>query len=123
MLDKFKLYTMAFILLVAGVVHLIKPEVFLVAMPPYIPWHIPIIYLTGVIELIFVPLLIIDRHRYRASKVLALYFIAIWPAHFHVSVNNIPMFGIDNPLVLWGRTLFQVIFISWAYSLRKVSKK
>lgn len=122
MINQLKLYVMAMILIIAGVVHLIRPESFLIAMPPYIPWHIPIIYITGVIELVFVALLISERHRYRASKLLALYFIAIWPAHFHVSINNIPMFGIDNPLLLWGRTLFQLVFIYWAYSLRKLSK-
>tara|TARA_B100001971_G_scaffold215195_1_gene260276 strand:- start:104130 stop:104492 length:363 start_codon:yes stop_codon:yes gene_type:complete len=120
MINKIKLYALALILIIAGVIHLINPKAFLIAMPPYIPWHLEIIYLTGLIEIILAIGLILKKYRYRAAKVCALYFIAILPAHIHVALNGIEMFGVNDPIILWGRTLFQAVFIWWAWSLRRI---
>lgn len=118
--NKIKLYLICLILSIAGIVHFINPQAFMVAMPPYIPWHLEIIYFTGLLEFVFVIGLLIKKYRSLCAKLLALYFIAILPAHFHIALNGIPMFGIDNPILLWGRTAFQPVFIWWAYSLRKI---
>ena len=102
--DKVKLNLMVFILTIAGVIHLVSPEVFLPAMPDYIPFHLTLIYVTGVLEILFAIGILLKKYRYRTSKLLTLYFIAILPAHFHIAINGIPMFGIDDPILLWGRT-------------------
>jgi len=122
-------WLLVLILSIAGIIHLIKPETFLVAMPTYIPFHLPIIYFTGVLELLFAIGLIIDKYRFITSWALVMYFIAILPAHFHVALNGIPMFGIKVPFILWARVTFQFVFIYWAFKLRwfrffkKVSNK
>jgi uncharacterized membrane protein len=118
MIQKLKIYVLALILFVAGIVHLIQPSVFLPAMPPYIPWHLEMIYFTGVVELVLALGIVLRKYRYWSSIILAIYFMAILPAHIHVAINGIPMFGIDNPYLLWGRTAFQAVFILWAFSLR-----
>jgi uncharacterized membrane protein len=45
------------------------------------------------------------------------YFIAILPAHVHVAWNGIEMFGIRDPRLLWGRLVFQAVFVAAAYRL------
>lgn len=92
-------------------------------MPPYIPWHLEIVYITGVIEIVLAVGIYLKKYRYRAAKICALYFIAIMPAHIHVAINAIEMFGINNPYVLWGRTLFQFVFITWAWKLRNYKEE
>lgn len=104
----------------AGVVHIVNPDLFLPAMPPYIPWHLPIVYGTGILEILLAIGLFIKSSRFFSSLLTALYFIAILPAHIHVSLNSIPMFGVSNSYFLWGRTLFQVVLIYWAWLLRKI---
>lgn len=121
--NKLLLYLLCAILFIAGIVHLISPEFFLPAMPPYLPWHLEIIYITGVIEIVLVLGLLIQKYRYWASIITAVYFIAIFPAHIHIAINDIPMFGIYDPIVLWGRVVFQFVFIYWAWSLRNLNPK
>ena len=110
---------LAIILFIAGLLHGVKPELFLVAMPPYIPSHLEIIFLTGVLEFALAAGLYFPHSRKRTALISCLYFIAILPAHIHVSLNQIPMFGVSSALLLWGRTLFQSVFIGWSYSIYK----
>ena len=109
---------LSIILFVAGVVHLVTPEVFLPAMPKFIPFHIELIYLTGVLEIIFAILLLIKRFTSLMSTLIGIYFILLLPIHIYVSIYNIPMFGVSSSTFLWGRTIFQFYFIHWAFSLK-----
>ena len=126
MLDKFifkKLNaTLSLILLTAGFTHLFIPNIYLKAMPSYIPFHYEIIIFTGVLELFFSVGLVFKPLIKITSKVLAVYFVLILPSHIHVSVNNISFFGITSSYLLWGRTLFQLVLIYWALNCRKVIK-
>ncbi len=109
---------MIIILLIAGIFHFIYPGLFLIAMPPYIPYHQPIVYFTGIVEIVLAIGLMVKKYRSLSSRILALYFVAIIPAHIHVSLNQIKMFGISSPILLWGRTAFQSVFIYWAWKLK-----
>lgn len=86
----------------------------MVAMPSYIPFHLEIIYGTGLIELLLAAGLVFEHTRKISGYLCAAYFVAILPAHIHVAWNGIAMFGISSPILLWGRALFQVVFIRWA---------
>ena len=44
--------SLAAVLLVAGITHLISPQIYLPAMPNYLPFHLELVYLTGIIEII-----------------------------------------------------------------------
>lgn len=120
-MDRWIAYALSVILLIAGVLHFLAPDLFLVAMPPYIPFHLEIIYLTGLVEIILSLCLVIKKTRRYAGFVSSMYFFLILPAHIHVSINEIPMFGISSPLILWGRTLFQSFFIYCGYRVGRYS--
>jgi uncharacterized membrane protein len=107
------------ILGVAGVVHLVSPALFLPAMPPYIPWHLELIYLTGVLELAAAVGLRSPRFRRVTAWCLVAYFLAILPAHVHVAWNQVELFGIRDPRLLWGRLAFQPVFVASAYWLTR----
>ena len=47
----FSKYLLAFFLIGAGTLHFIKPDFYLKIMPPYLPWHLELVYLSGIIEL------------------------------------------------------------------------
>ena len=80
-------YALSLILFVADIAHFIIPKEFIVAMPDYIPYHLETIYLTGLIELVFSVTLNIEKLRKISCYLLSAYFIAILPAHIHVSVG------------------------------------
>jgi len=109
---------LSLILFIAGMVHLVKPEVFLPAFPQVIPFKIELIYVTGVFEIILAIGLFIKKFQDLAARTTALYFILLLPVHIYVSLYSVEIFGINNPIFLWGRTLFQFIFFFWALSLQ-----
>lgn len=115
-----RLILLSVILVLAGIVHLMDPYSFANAIPPFLPYKLEIIYLTGVLEFILAAGLIWKKTREMSAKLTALYFVILIPVHIYVSVYSIPMFGVSEPAILWGRTLFQLVFIAWAWSLRKV---
>jgi uncharacterized membrane protein len=115
-----RLIFLAFILVIAGIIHLMDPFSFVNSIPPFIPYKLEIIFITGVLEIITALGLMIKRLRPFFAKLAAVYFILLIPIHIYVSFYSISMFGVSDPLLLWGRTFFQLVFICWAFSLRKV---
>ncbi len=43
----------------AGVRHFARPQFYVSAMPPYLPWHVELVYLSGVIEIVLGMLLVV----------------------------------------------------------------
>jgi uncharacterized membrane protein len=115
-----RLLALCFILIGAGIVHLMDPYSFVNAIPLFMPFKLEIIYATGFLEFILAAGLLYNKSRVLFSTLTAIYFLILLPIHIYVSAFEIPMFGVSDPVMLWGRTLFQLIFIWWAYSLRKV---
>lgn len=48
----FFLYLMATFYIVAGVYHFLKPEFYVSIMPHYLPYHLELVYISGVCEII-----------------------------------------------------------------------
>lgn len=114
---------MSFLLFAAGIAHFLFPDLFIQAMPPYIPFHLPLIYFTGVIEILLAIGLYPYVTRKWSSIALAAYLVAVLPAHFYVALNEIEIWGISNKWLLWGRTLFQIQLIVWAWKLKDLDIK
>lgn len=116
----FRLITLCLILSLAGMVHFMDPYAFANSIPLFVPYKLELIYVTGALEFVLVAGLVLKKSRPLFAQLTALYFVLLIPIHLYVAINSIPMFGVSDPLLLWGRTLFQFVFIWWAYSLRKV---
>src|SRR5690242_6763275 len=81
-------FLLAAVLLGAGVMHFVDPWFFVQIMPPYLPWHWELVYVSGVIELVLgVALLIPATQRLAAYGAIAL-FIAVFPANIHMAMAN-----------------------------------
>lgn len=116
-------FFLGMILAVAGLVHLMEPNAFLSLMPPWIPAPRFVIYATGVVELFAAVGLRQPPLRRTTALWVAAYFVAIWPVHFYVALNSVPMFGNAQPSFLWGRVAFQLVFIAWALWIAVLSKR
>lgn len=105
------------LLAVAGMLHLVSPELFDPAIP-FAPKG-AINSFAGMLEIVLATGLWFERTRDLAARTSALWFLLLTPIHVYVSWQRIPMFGVSEPLLLWLRTLLQPALYFWALSVQK----
>jgi uncharacterized membrane protein len=102
----------------SGVNHFLTPDFYLKLMPPYIPYPLQIIYLSGVIEILLGVGAAIPRFRARAAWAVIFMLISFMPVHIHMVVH--PELYPDVPEIgLWLRIVVQGVLIWWAYGYAK----
>lgn len=117
---------LAGIMVAMGVLHFTHGETFASVMPDYLPWHLPLVYLSGVIEIALGLGLLSERTRSLAAWGLIALFIAVFPANINMALNpDMPIAGLppDLPhppaIALWLRLPLQFVLIWWAAQYRK----
>lgn len=93
--------------------HFIRADFFLKIVPPYLPLHLEVVYLSGVCEIALGIALLIPRFsRFAAWGIIAL-LIAVFPANIYVYQHQevVPA----TPTVHFIRLLLQGVLILWAY--------
>ena len=98
----------------AGVMHFIRPGFYLKLMPPYLPWPLGLVYVSGVAEILLGLLVVIPKYTRLAAWGLIALLIAVFPANLYVAMNPQAMPDV-NPRSLWIRLPFQLVFIAWAW--------
>ena len=78
---------MSILYTVIGAKHFTDPDFFLKIMPPYIPFHLELVYLSGAFEILFGLLLLIKKYRRLAGIGIALLLIAVFPANIYLFQN------------------------------------
>jgi uncharacterized membrane protein len=97
----------------AGTMHFVKPDFYLKIMPPYLPLHRELVYLSGFFEMALGLSLLISRlSRFAAWGIIAL-LIAVFPANIYVYQH--PDVISISPIVGLLRLPLQGVFILWAY--------
>ena len=103
------------LMIMVGVMHFANPDPFVKIMPGYLPWHLELVYLSGVFEILGgVGLLVPKTRRLAAWGLIALY-VAVFPANVNMAVNNIALGDVPNPLMAWARLPLQLVLIAWAW--------
>ena len=110
------LWIMGIFYIVAGIAHFANPDVYLPMMPPYLPWHLALIYLSGLAELVLGAAVLVEPLRPIAAWGIILLLIAIFPANLHIAMNNVPLFGATEGAGVWNwiRLPFQAVLMAWA---------
>ena len=106
--------------LVSGLLHLFNPAAFEWLMPPWLPQHTLLIYVSGVFELACAVGLFLKQRW--AGWLSAAVLLAVWPANiwFALSVSGSGEFWLV--LVAWLRLPLQLPLIYFAWkSSRKLS--
>jgi uncharacterized membrane protein len=101
----------------AGVNHFLNPEFYVAIMPPYLPWHLELVYLSGIAEIVLGIALAIPRYRSLAAWGVIALLIAVFPANLHQAINDVPMPGSDESIgaIRWARLPLQAVLILWAW--------
>ena len=111
------LYVMAAFYAFAGFNHFRAPEFYLPIMPPYLPWHEQLVFLSGVAEVIIGVALLIPRTRVLAAWAAIALLVAVFPANIHMAVADVPV-G-DPPqsagALRWVRLPLQFVLMAWAW--------
>ena len=99
----------------AGIMHFARPEPYLKLMPPYLPWHLALVQISGVCEILGgIGLLIPQTRRVAAWGIVAL-LIAVFPANLYMATNPVETGAAAiSPIIRWGRLPLQPVLIWWA---------
>ena len=90
--------TLAALFIASGLVHLVRPRVYLPMMPPYFPYPSELILVSGVAEIAGgIGLLLPPTRRVARYGLIAL-LIAVFPANIQMVVNGFT--NGDSPLIL-----------------------
>lgn len=98
----------------AGVNHFYNPDFYLKIMPPYLPWHIFLVYLSGVFEIVFGAMLFARKYGRVAAWGIIAVLIAVFPANIHMALHP-ESYPDINPAWLWIRLPLQAVMVAWAY--------
>jgi uncharacterized membrane protein len=105
----------AAIFVAGGINHFVAPDIYLKIMPPYLPWHRELVFLSGFFEVsLGIMLLIPATSRLAAWGLIAL-LIAVFPANIHLYQHQ----EIAPRIPGWAHLLrlpLQGVLIYWAHA-------
>lgn len=108
------LYIMAVLYILAGMNHFVMPKFYVRIMPPYIPWHKFMNYISGVVEIILGLLLLYTPYSALAAWGIIVLLIAIFPANIYHFTSTKPKKKVSKWILLL-RLPFQGVLILWAW--------
>ena len=116
-LNYFKNFTviiMSIFYIQIGIKHFTDYKWFMNIMPPYLPYHKELVFLSGFFEIIFGLMILSNRLRFYASWGIILLLIAVFPDNIYLAQTNGAALD-TTPLIAWGRLPFQLVFIVFAH--------
>jgi uncharacterized membrane protein len=111
-------WLLALLFIGAGILHFTNAAFYVSIMPPYLPWHLELVYLSGVFEILLGVMLLIPRFTILAAWGLIALLIAVFPANIHMAMHP-QLYPDIPPAMLYARLPFQLVFIAWAWWFTK----
>ncbi|AYL96042.1 DoxX family protein [Mucilaginibacter celer] len=101
----------------ASLGHFMFTKGMVMMMPSFIPFKGPLVYLTGIMEIVLGPLLVINATRHVAGIILLLMFVIMLPANINAAIKHVDFekatYNGSGRGYLWFRIPLQVLFIAW----------
>lgn len=104
-------WVIVFAFTASGILHLVNPAAFLWLMPPFLPYPIELVVISGIAELLSAGLIVL-KHRLAPALTFAV-LLAVWPANWWYAIDSLT----TNPemaLAAWIRLPFQIPLLWWA---------
>ena len=117
LMQKLKLilkFLLAILFLLGGLNHFFSTAFYLHIMPSYLPYHLMLVYLSGLFEIILGIMLLIPKLSQLAAWGMIALLIAVFPANIQMAFNH-ELYPEYNPTTLWVRLPLQIVLIGWAY--------
>ena len=105
---------------IVGIKHFIEPEYFLSIVPPYLPYHLELVYISGLFEILFGLLILFPKYRYYGAIGLILLLMAVFPANIYLAQSKEAQeaIGATQEIATW-RLPIQGVLIWIAYFIRR----
>ena len=110
----FSMIVMGVFYISIGVSHFTSPIWYVQIVPPYLPYKLELVYMSGLFEILFGGMLFFKKTRFLAGWGLILLLIAVYPANIYLAQTNGAAMN-TTPLIAWGRLPVQFIFVGLAY--------
>ncbi len=106
------IFGLAFML--AGLNHFVNPDFYVRIMPPYLPWPLALVYVSGIAEVGLGAMLLVPRWSRVAAWGLVALLVAIFPANVYMAMHP-EVFPDVAPSLLYLRLPLQGLLILWAW--------
>ena len=120
----FTIYIFSTLYIIIGLKHFIDPSFFMSIMPPFIPFHKALVFVSGFFEVLFGILLLFQKTRIYAAYGLICLLILVFPANVYLYLDTLPreILGVTQMQALI-RMPFQIplILIAYWHSLKDCS--
>ena len=103
---------MGILFMLTGLNHFRRPRMYRAIMPPYLPWHNPLVALSGAAEVGLGALALIPHWRRQAGWGLIALLIAVFPANLHMALYS-DRYPRIPAWLLWCRLPLQAVLIAW----------
>ena len=105
----------------AGGLHFLTAPMYMKIMPPYVPWHLAMVYVSGAAEILGGLGLLVRRVRRSAAVGLVTLLIAVFPANAYMATNTMEAgAGALSPAALWGRLLLRPVLFGGCCGVRSL---
>lgn len=106
-------------LLFTALGHFLFPEGMAAMIPSFIPYKVPVVYFTGVLEVAFAIGLVVPSVKLYTAWAIVVFLVLILPANIKAALEHINYQDITVPgpglMYLWFRIPLQIFFIIWVY--------
>ena len=119
-LKEFCLLVLSFLYISVGVKHFTNPDFFLAIMPPYVPYHKFMVYLTGVLEIVFGLMMIFRKTRFYGCWGIILLLIAVFVANIYLYNSEIPQ---ERDLIYYSKSYSVNLILTYKYIVFNVVGK
>jgi uncharacterized membrane protein len=114
-------WLLAIVFIAAGINHFISPAFYLKMMPPVLPAHLFLIYLSGFFQIALGVTLLIPHFTRLAAWGIIWVLIAVYPANIYMAMNT-DLFPEFNPALIYLRLPLQFVMIAWAFWHTKIAE-
>jgi uncharacterized membrane protein len=104
------------VLAFTGVGHFIKTSEMIQMLPPSVPMRLPMVYVTGIVEVLAAVAILITPFSRQIGVVLCVFLLLILPFNIYASVQRVDFGGHGaGPVYLLIRIPMQFFLIGWIY--------
>jgi uncharacterized membrane protein len=106
---------LAVLFVAAGLLHFVKPAMYLTIMPPYLPYPRELVFISGVAEILGGLGVLAPPVRRAAGWGLALLLIAVFPANIQMAQDSLHRHGwtLATSLLFFLRLPLQFVLAAW----------
>jgi uncharacterized membrane protein len=113
-------FLFASFIIYGGVNHFLKPDFYLPFVPDFLPYARPIVYVSGIFEIVFGAAYFIPQFRTTGAWGILLLMLAFLPLHIMDVLIDAPAIG--SKTAAYVRLPVQLLFIALSWKMKEMAK-